>query len=221
MEEKQKPVGGIAFFCSLLFLALLAAQNTRAILPLMSVHAVLMLAAFFAAALVGTIMTWRLLPNTICVFIHEFKHALLSGLAGNKLKGLVVQRDSGHVEYSYTRDTAAYNAFISLAPYITPLLTFPAVTAMVIIEPAHHTVAVLLAGLAWGADFYLNTRDISPVQTDLSGLRGGYTIGKLYILFCNAAFFTFVAAWVIGGRSGLVQLVVHLWNIARRTAGIA
>lgn len=72
----------------------------------------------------------------------------------------------------------------------------------------HHDALILVTtvGAAFGADLLLNFRDVSPYQTDLTTIRGGYFVGLIYVLAMNLVIATFLLAWVMQGTSGLLTL---------------
>ena len=70
-----------------------------------------------------------------------------------------------------------------------------------------HAMACLLVGLCYGVDTILNIRDISPIQTDINQIRGGYGIGLLYIFAWNLITAALLAAWVFQGGAGILMLL--------------
>ncbi len=199
-------VGGFAFFLSLallfptgLLFFFLAVRQVR--------HAEGKMAfAFLGSCIFGALLAHSMIRGHLSVLIHEFKHALISNLVGNKNKKMLVNKNSGHLVYSYTKKTAHFNAFIALAPYIVPLVTFLAILISIAVAPGDTILAVLIIGLGYGADLLLNARDISPVQTDISLIRGGYGIGLLYIIAWNLVTAALVLAWAFQGTAGIAEL---------------
>jgi hypothetical protein len=199
-------VGGFAFFLSLslllptglLFFVLAVRQIREADAKIAF--------AFLGSCVFGALLAHSMIQGHISVLLHEFKHALISNLVGNKNKKMLVNKNSGHLVYAYTKRTAHFNAFIALAPYIVPLMTFVAVLLSVAIAPGDTLMAVIIIGLGYGADILLNARDISPVQTDISLIRGGYGIGLLYILAWNLVTAALVLAWAFQGSAGITEL---------------
>ena len=141
------------------------------------------------------------------MLIHEFKHSVISNLVGNRHRGLKIGRNSGHYSYAYSKRTAHYNAFISLAPYITPVFTFVAVLVSLIFYRDERQIAAAIVGFGYGVDILLNMRDISPIQTDISLIRGGYGMGLLYIAAWNLLTIGVLLAWVFQGPHGLLLLL--------------
>lgn len=160
-----------------------------------------------------------LIKGRISVFIHEFKHSLISNFAGNRAKGMKIGSNSGHFTYEFSKDTAHFNAFIALAPYWVPLFTVPAIGLGYAFWRQDHIILVFLAGLGFGADLLLNTRDISPVQTDLTNLRGGYQVGLIYALAMNVTITSLLLAWVVQGPAGLLQIVQGAMYIFEKALG--
>ena len=211
---KPQPVGGLVFFSSLFFLTLIALINASYLLVHLHSLAGRHLLIFILGFLPGFVFASRFITGRVAVFIHELKHQILAKLAGNRIKGMIYRRTHGHVEYEYTQDTAAYNAFISLAPYWLPLFLIVTWPLTMLFLPEQHTVAVGLVGLAYGFDCSFNVRDISPYQSDFSLIRGGFRVGLCYVLAMNAAILTFLLTWVLGSFAGMQALALYWWHAA-------
>jgi hypothetical protein len=204
--KAQSIVGGFAFFLSLaalfptgfLFFILSVAQIRRADASLA--------VAFLGSCIFGALLSHSMIRDHFSVLLHEFKHALISNLVGNKNKKMKVNRNSGHLVYAYTKKTAHYNAFIALAPYIVPLFTLFATAVSLLFAQSDPVVAAIFIGLAYGTDLLLNIRDISPIQTDITLIRGGYSVGLLYILAWNLLTASLVLAWAFQGAAGIGEL---------------
>jgi hypothetical protein len=199
-------VGGIPFFLSLA--ALLPTGVLFTVLALVRVRYANSesMVAFIGATLVGAICAKLFIRKHISVLLHEFKHSLISNLVGNKHKGMKIEEDSGYYQWSYTKQTAHYNAFIALAPYITPVFTFLSVILALALCREDPFFTVILVGIGYGADLMLNIRDISPIQTDITLIRGGYKVGVLYIIAWNLVIAGLVLTWAFTGVTGLVIL---------------
>jgi Peptidase M50B-like len=208
-ESGQAPelVGGFAFFLSLL--ALLPTGILFASATLYRVRAAdyTCTTRFCVAVLIGAALGQIFIRGHLSVLIHEFKHSLISNLVGNRHRGLKIGRHSGHYTYAYSKRTAHYNAFISLAPYITPVFTFVAVLVSLIFLREDRQFAAAVVGFGYGVDLILNMRDISPIQTDISLIKGGYGVGLLYIAAWNLLTFAMLLAWVFQGTHGLLLLL--------------
>jgi hypothetical protein len=200
-------VGGFAFYLSLVVLFPAGSLTLALALTTWGLDSAAPTGIFIGSALLGAIAAQVLVRNHLSVLLHEFKHSVWSGFVGNKWKGLKVDRNSGHFEYAYSKQTAHHNAFISLAPYILPLFTFVGALLAFALFRHNHWLAVWLVGMAYGADLLLNMRDISPVQTDLSLIRGGYKVALSYIAAWNLALLGLVLAWVFNGVAGLLALL--------------
>lgn len=205
-DTTDEVVGGFAFFLSLL--ALLPTGILFFGLALFQVRdADIKIAGTFIISIVfGAVLTQGMIRGHFSVLLHEFKHSLISNLVGNKRKGMRIDERSGHFEYAYTKKTAHFNAFISLAPYIVPIFTFVAVLMAFATCSNDPVLAAVVIGLGYGADLLLNARDISPVQTDITLIRGGYGIGLLYIAAWNLIIASVVLAWAFQGPAGIVEL---------------
>ena len=206
-EAKKELVGGFAFFLSLAALLPTGLMfTTLTFLRLKSANATSTV-NFICSALAGAAIAQMFIRGHLSVFLHEFKHSLVSNLVGNRHKGMSIGVNSGHYQYSYTKSTAHYNAFISLAPYITPVFTFFGVVIALICFRHDRDIAALVIGLGYGMDILLNMRDISPIQTDISLIKGGYTMGLAYIAAWNLLIAGLVFAWAFHGLEGLWMLL--------------
>jgi hypothetical protein len=205
--EKQDLVGGFAFYLSLAALLPTGLMfTTLTFLRLEKANSTTTM-NFIFAALAGAALAQMFIRGHLSVFIHEFKHSLVSNLVGNRHKGMKIGERTGHYQYSYTKSTAHYNAFISLAPYITPVFTFMAVVIALIFLRDDREIAAIIVGVGYGIDILLNMRDISPIQTDISLIRGGYTMGLAYIAAWNLLIAGLVFAWAFHGIKGLSMLL--------------
>lgn len=205
--DSSEVVGGFAFFLSLA--ALLPTGALFMVLTLLRLGSANPKTAiiFVISTVAGCGFAHLFLTGHLSVFLHEFKHSIVSNLAGNRHKGLKVGRHSGHYQYSYSKSSAHYNAFISLAPYIIPLFSFLATLLALIFLRDNWEIATCVVGIGYGIDLLLNVRDISPVQTDISLIRGGYTVGLLYILAWNLLTLGLLLNWALYGASGLLMLL--------------
>jgi hypothetical protein len=204
--------GGIAFFMSLFFLTLLSVNNVYMLPNLWDEEGLQRAMRFFAGFVVGGWFAAVFIKGKNSVLIHEVKHAIISGLAGNKWKRMKVKGDSGYFKYAYSKSTAEYNAFIALAPYWLPLFTVPALLIALPIWYGSHSLVVVIVGIGYGADCILNFRDVSRVQTDITHITGGYNVGLSYIVVINIAIATILLAWVMQKVPGLMTLVWGLWT---------
>lgn len=202
-QPRDEKVGGFAFFLSLILLL-----PTGLVFFIVAIRQIrdadiALASLFILSAILGMMAAHGLIRDHISVLIHEFKHSLVSNLVGNKYKGMKINKNSGHMEYAYTKRTAHYNAFISLAPYIVPVFT--AIASLIAFSTSRHdpTMMVLIVGLGYGIDLLLNARDISPIQTDISLIKGGYHVGLLYILAWNLVIAALVLAWAFQGAAGI------------------
>jgi small-conductance mechanosensitive channel len=158
---------------------------------------------FITSAVIGGILVRLIVRNRLSVFIHEFKHYIVSNLAGNRSKGMVYMKRSGHFIYQYRKDTAHLNAFIALAPYVLPIFSL---TGIILGLGLWRNEPILLAisiGLGFGADQLLNWREVSPVQSDISNIRGGFIFGLTYIVAFNIVTFIISSVLATHGVEGL------------------
>jgi hypothetical protein len=205
--DSSQRVGGFAFYLSLALL--LPTGILLFVLAIIQIrHAELKMAAvFLMSCLCGATLAKGIIRDHLSVLLHEFKHRLIANLVGNKFKGMKINKNSGHVVYTYTKKTAHYNAFISLAPYIVPIFTLVTSLIALVSLRGDPLMILVIVGLGYGADLLLNVRDISPIQTDISLIRGGYSIGLLYILAWNLMIAALVLAWAFQGIAGIGHLI--------------
>lgn len=203
VRKRKVKIGGVAFFFSYVF------SLPLALIGLSTAHQVISTADSFTLwlLLAGLLLGWwfgyTLLRGQISVLIHEYKHALLALLVGNKWKKLKLKGMSGSFQYSYTQDTAEYNAFISLAPYFLPVITFIGLLLYPILHHANTEGALLFLAAIHGTELYLQLKDATPIQTDLTGIKGGYFVALGYIFAANACITSLLILWLVGGNDGL------------------
>jgi len=206
-EVETGPVGGFAFFLSLSVILPVGISSLIVTLRSIDLESVKHLGPFLGGGLLGAFIAHTMVRGKPAVFLHEFKHSFVAGMVGNKWKKMKVDSSSGHFEYSYAKSKAHFNAFISVAPYCIPVFTFLA--ALFALALFRHDLGFFLGmlGLGYGMDVILNARDISPIQTDISEIKGGYGVGLTYIIAWNLAFFAFLFAFVLHGLGGWLLLV--------------
>ncbi len=217
-KKKREKHGWIAFFSSLFFLLFLSALNLFLLPGLLDGYAWTRASRFVAGGILGLWFAHQFIRGHLSVLLHEYKHAIVSGLVGNKWKGMKIKRDHGHFKYAYSKDTASYNAFISLAPYYTPLFLTPALILGLIFEGTNADIALFIVGVGYGLDFLLNMRDISPIQTDFSDLTGGFKVGVLYVAAMNLCITTTLLSWIFQGSAGIKLLGYGLWSFMTHVA---
>ena len=217
-------VGGIPFFITLGCLLILSLVNTLALLPLIDGAALLRWRYFAAGGVLGAWMGHVLIRHELSIFLHELKHAIISNLAGNRDRGMKIRRRSGHFQYEYYQHTEKYNALIALAPYFLPLFTLPSLLFLLVPGwGSHPTLPLVVIGFACGADLILNLRDISGKQSDIVNIKGGFTVGLLFIGAMNIVLLSYLFAWACQGWQGLqfmltaltkvvVSLVAYYWQ---------
>jgi len=210
--KQQKSVGGFPFFISLFALLFLGIYFITVLPSLQDSYAYSNWFRFLAGFVLGCWGASVFIKGHISVFLHELKHSIISNLVGNRSRGMKIRKHTGHFEYSYTQQTAEYNAFISLAPYWFPLFLIPACIIALTLWHHDHQLLVAVIGIGFGIDAVLNLRDISRVQTDITGITGGYSIGLLYIAAMNLTIFTTLAAYISQGTFGLKYLTYSLWQ---------
>jgi len=215
-KKKEKmntdPIGGFSFFISFPCLFLISMVNIFYLKELIDSNGLKNLVYFLIAGTIGAWFSFLFIRAHISVFIHEFKHSLISNLVGNKDKGWKVKKETGHFQYSYTEKTAKFNALISLAPYFIPLFSFPVLIVSLFIFSQTQSFPVPLLGLAAGADFYLNIKDIGRHQSDFTNLIGGFTLGIIFVILINTAWYTYLLSFVLADIFGFKYLFFGLYE---------
>lgn len=210
-RPKVQRSGGLAFYSSLVACCLVALLNLTLFTRIWADSSLLNWLYFGAGVLIGAAYAFFFIRGRLHVFIHELKHSIPSNLAGNRFKKLEIDQEEGAFHYAYTKDTAAYNAFIALAPYCLPLFTFCTLLLGYATSSSNPNALLGIVGVGYGIDLVLNTRDISPVQTDLSMINGGYGVAVFYVVIFNICVFSFLAPWVSLGSSGIRLLTQEYW----------
>ncbi len=208
-------MGGIPFFASLLSLIYLAIINPLFLVALIDKHAIYNFMWFVAGLLLGIWFAGIFIRGYLSVFIHELKHSALSNLVGNKFVAFKIRRAHGHFKYKYTKETAKFNAIISLAPYFFPIITIPGIGLVFVAYQTANYFPLLLLGFFFGNDLLLSYRDIGEHQSDLTEINGGYYVGLAYVLAMNTVITTILLAWVLQRKQGLNFLLfehLKLWS---------
>lgn len=204
--DSQEPVGGFAFFLSLAVLIPVGVSSFSLAIGTWKPSFLPAVASFCAGVFGGAFIAYTMIRGPLHVFIHELKHSIVSNLVGNKSKGIKYGDEAGAFRYSYTKRTSHFNAFISLAPYCLPIATLILFVAGETLARSDHRIAAFIVGIGYGIDIILNTRDISPIQTDITLIRGGYHVGLAYITAWNMAFLGVLISWVFQGLEGIKLL---------------
>ena len=223
-KRHEGKVGGLAYFCSLIVLCILGPINIFLNLYILELKAVYPWIVFTVCIALGVFIAHLFIQGHWSVFFHELKHSVLSGLAGNKARDWDIKEQSGHFEYSYTKDTAAYNAFISLAPYWIPLFSLPTIIASWIFLKDTHLALAAILGITYGMDCIMNIRDISPAQSDFTETRGGYPLALTYVIAMNITIFSYYASFISQGIQGPKMITFRLgeffYNLILQYRGI-
>ncbi len=212
-DTSDQIIGGFAFFLSLALLLPTGVIFFGVALLQLRYAELSSVALFFASLVVGIGLGHYVLKGHISVLVHEWKHEVISSLVGNRNKRMEVGEHSGSLQYEYTKQTAHFNAFIALAPYILPICTFIAILLTFALGSENPRAPLMLIGIGYGIDLLMNARDISPIQSDINLIRGGFYVGLLYILSWNMLTTALAFAWAFNGFSGLTELVEVLLKL--------
>lgn len=212
-------LGGIPFFVSLFFLLVLSVANILILPHTFYEDSLIRWTLFLTGCAAGAIFGYKVIRGHVAVFLHELKHAIVSNLAGNRAKGMLVRNDHGHFEYMYSSQTAHMNPIIALAPYFVPAVTVPLLLIALLFSTVP-AVPLVLVGIGYSIDMALAYKDLGPWQTDLSTIRGGYAVGLLYVIAMNVVILSFLAAWVSGGLEGLVLVPAELFTVLEHLVGV-
>lgn len=210
---KFKKTGGIPFFISLISVYIISIFNLYNLPALFDSYGLRRLCYFIGGLAIGYLFADTFVRGKFSVFLHETKHAIVSGLVGNKPEDLKVEKDTGKFIYSYTKDTAKYNALIALAPYFLPLAFFFSTLVSFFFFYDNAVVYLIILGGGFSFDFVLNIRDVSPIQTDIKHITGGYNVGVSFIIGMNAFIFTSLLAFVLQELYGLKYVVYEMVRV--------
>ena len=214
-QQDTNSIGGAPFLLSLFCLLLLSVLNCTLLPFLWNESARDNFLQFVIGGIFGAFAVGIFIRGHTSVFFHEFKHSLLSGLAGNKAKGMKIQRDSGHFEYEYTEETAYYNSLIALAPYFFPLCTLISLPIAILSFQNSHLLGVIVVGIGYGADLMMGLRDISPHQSDIYKIKGGYLVAIAYLTAMHLTILTFLLSWIFQGWLGVKFLFYGLFQLVK------
>jgi len=204
--EAQKKVGGIPFFISLLMLLLIDATLSLHLPLCWTTRAEQPALATGAGIVIGFGLAFLLLRGSFATILHEWKHAVVSTLAGNKWKKMRVNHEEGAFEYEYSKATAIYNSFIVLAPYTFPAFLFPAALVCIGLYHSSPLASFILLGVGLGADLAAHLRETKPWQLDLQEIRGGFLISVLFVALMNMFFTLVVMTWAFGQGAAFLSL---------------
>lgn len=211
------PVGGIALYLSIIAFTLIAISNSWVVISLFSIESLPRWIYFAIGILLGFAIQSLVMRGEFAVLLHEFKHLFLASVVGNKVKKLKVGDLTGHVQYSYTKKTAHYNAMIALAPYWLPIFTVPACISL-FTPYGRQDPMLMVIGLCYGIDLLSGCRDIGRHQTDITLIRGGYFFGIWYLVAAHLTVFTLLAAWVSAELPGLKAIALGMIELLQVVA---
>lgn len=210
---KSKTTGGIPFFLSLISVYIISIFNIYNLPFLFDSYGLRRLCYFGGGLAIGYLAADTFVRGKFSVFLHETKHAIVSGLVGNKPEDLEVEKNTGKFIYSYTKDTAKYNALIALAPYFLPLAFFFSILISLFFFKDNPFAHLIILGIGFSFDFVLNIRDVSPIQTDIKHITGGYNVGVSFIIGMNAFIFTTLLAFVLQELYGLKYVTYEMVRV--------
>ncbi|MCX8472880.1 MAG: M50 family metallopeptidase [Sediminibacterium sp.] len=106
------------------------------------------------------LVTWFL------VFTHEMTHAFAAIVTFGNIKELNVKESSGHVTHSGSKA----NNFVTLAPYILPLLPWLFYLVHFVVKNDLQQIFQGFIGFIFGTYLYRAVTDASPIQPDLKNI---------------------------------------------------
>jgi len=211
-EAKSSSNGGISFYITTILLFLILVNNVKYFPKLLEQSSASSLFYLAIGIALGMLVGYIVIHGHTKAFIHELKHLIVAILAGNRVKDFHFRNNAGHLKYQFTETTKKFNALIALAPYFLPLFTIPTLILMGFLWNLEHNYQIILLAMAFGFDFFANIRDISPAQTDISTIRGGYFVGLVFIIVINFVLFSLLLTWCLQGISGLFGLLYFAWS---------
>jgi hypothetical protein len=173
---------------------------------------------FLLAGLCGAVAAACFINGGLSTFLHEVRHSTVSGLVGNSWGKMHVDGEIGYFQFKYAEKNRHFNALIALAPYYLPMFTVLGAVFMLLYYYHYRKWSTMLLGFGYGIDLVLNLRDISPFQTDLTRIRGGYSVAVAFIVLAQLALATLLSYWVIAQVSGLKYLVAVYWELIQAIA---
>jgi hypothetical protein len=210
--------GGIAFYFTMLCLIVVNAANLFGLSGAISHTAYSQWSGFGFSMLCGAIGAACFISGGFSTLLHEVRHSTVSGLVGNSWGKMHVDGDSGYFQFKYAERNRHFNALIALAPYYLPMFTALGAVFMLLYYYHYRKWSTMLLGFGYGIDLVLNIRDISPIQSDLTRIRGGYPVAVAFIVLAQLALASVLGFWVIGQVDGLKYLGAVYWEIIRSAA---
>jgi hypothetical protein len=214
-EAKQSRHGGFSFYLSLVIQFLLILIILPAVIHIFFSKGIFQSLGFLIAMLAGIACTPFIIAGKLRVFIHEWKHSFISSLAGNRARGMKIESETGHFEFAYTKRSAHNNAFIALAPYFVPVFSPLALALAAVFLRDYQYLQRIIVGFFFGIDLFCNWYDVSPVQTDLSQLRGGFSIGVFFAAVSNLILLLLFLTWAAAGFEGWRTLISAVGDFSR------
>lgn len=160
-------------------------------------------AAFFLHAfLAGAVVCSSLQVQRLRTLIHEFKHAALVVLTGNKITEISIGKGEGHVTYEAYEGTTHLEPFVVLAPYFFPFFSFPIFVAAMIFEGYGKTPFLYALGFFFAVDLFTAFKEMHGLQSDLKRVYGGFLATRSFIFGFHLLWSSLVFLWIVGGRAG-------------------
>lgn len=212
IKKTLRRQGGIPFFMAFIFFNLLAVLSLVCTQGMLLTQALSAYSEAFLGIVAGLAIGFICYRGYCKSFIHESKHCLAAVIVGNSIKGFSLRNNEGHVTYEFTDSTKRFNAFIHIAPYTIPVLFLPFFFYLIFFTDSNTAAQILIVSALLGFDLYCNLRDVSPVQTDLSSLVGGFATGVFFILAVHIVLIAFFFVWLIHGSVGMVSLLACGWE---------
>jgi hypothetical protein len=210
--------GGIAFYFTLLCLIIINAVQLFGLSGILTHTQFSQWGEFVTALLCGGMAAACFINGGFSTFLHEVRHSTVSGLVGNSWGKMHVDGNSGYFQFKYDQRNKHFNALIALAPYYLPVFTVLGAVFMALYFYRYKVWLSMILGFGYGIDLVLNLRDISPIQSDLTRIRGGYSVAVAFIVLAQLALASLVSYWVIAQMAGIRYLGAVYWEIIQSLA---
>ena len=203
---KINKIGSISFFLSIpvsLFFAWICFSSSLELLHIKAFEKTDLSVFIFGLLASGVIVGTSKIPK-LRTFVHEFKHAVMIFLTGNRLKDFHFEAGTGHVKYSIYSDKLRFEPFISLAPYFLPIFSFPVLLIWLVASDFLPPISKVLLGITLGADLIFSYQEIHGHQSDFHKIRGGLISSFFFIICAVFLWVNICFLWILAEHRGFV-----------------